>query len=192
MHHPKQTMNQPASQKSGPTGHTLEPLHLAPVLEPGILRLASGKTGEAASNEGALLWGHLVRRLGAWRISADNNTYLLLRLDPEVETEIDHAWATSPSRGWLLHCLAGEILMAACRECVPEIASTGCAPLPLVGPELRAALTEADSPPKDDNTLSQPLALLTYLPYQGLCDLCALGPQCPGPREEKHRSNSQL
>jgi hypothetical protein len=195
VHHCKLTMNQPTQQKSSPIEQILEPLRLtplrlSPVMGPDTLRLASGKMDEAASEEAALLWDHLTRKLGAWGVTADGSTYLLLQLDPEVVTEIDHAWATSPSRGWLLHCLAGEILMAACRECVPEIASTGCAPLPPVGPELRAVLTEAGLPPRDDNTLSQPLALLTYLPYQGSCGLCSLVAQCPGPREEMRLSSS--
>ena len=102
-----------------------------------------------------------------------------------VEEEIGHAWAASPSRGWLLHSLAREMLLAACRECVPEVAWAGCAPLPRVGPELRAALAEAGAPPREDNTLSQPLALLTHLPFRGLCDFCALKPQCPGPPGKK-------
>ena len=191
-------MNHPKSHTSVPAGHTpdslrlaplrLAPLRLAPVLKPDVLRLASGKTDKAALEEAAPLWDHLARRLGAWRITADGSTYLLLRLDAEVEQEIDQAWTTSPSRGWLLHCLAREMLMAVCRECIPEVASAGCAPLPRVGPELRAALTEAGAPPKEDNTLSHPLALLTHLPFQGLCDLCALGSQCPGP-SEKHHTN---
>ena len=47
-----------------------------------------------------------------------------LWLTQQVEAEVDAAWAVRPSEGFVLHCLALELCMAAVRGCIPEVAGT--------------------------------------------------------------------
>lgn len=133
---------------------------------------------------------------------------LLIFLPWEVESHIAEAWRRRPSHAYLLHNLAQSLCRAALGKFLPWLGEEGCAPLPELTPTeaegLRraasAAQTEASAAsaplPKDlapsEQSSDAPVApsltanpsgrtysLLTYYPYAGGCELCALRVGCP-------------
>lgn len=109
-------------------------------------------------------------------------------LNPAVEAEVDEAWAARPSEGFTLHTLALELCMTAVRHLLPQAAGlrAGCAPIPGFYPAQRGALTRYGAPVSWDEgsegavapALIRRYAVLTWLPFRGGCEVCALRGGC--------------
>lgn len=125
------------------------------------------------------LWESFDARLHAHSVVNSTRSWLLAWLDESVEIEVDRLWGPSPRRGYLAHCLALSRLMALAADQVPEVAATGCAPVPEPTPEVAQAAEELGLFITPEHTLSRRYALLTPAPYAGGCDVCFLHGNCP-------------
>ena len=115
---------------------------------------------------------------------------LYIFLPWEVERQIAESWGRSPSHAYLLHNLAQSLCRAALGKLLPEAGQGGCAPLPELTPTEALALRDAAQTLQSENTPASPpslavnpgsrtYSLLTYYPYAGGCEICALRSGCP-------------
>lgn len=121
------------------------------------------------------------RYLQAFKIKADNLNYLAIWLDEKVEIEIDALWQNSPSESFMLNALAQCLCMGAVHGLMPEVEEHGCAPVPIANSELIAAILDHKLPYGQKNNYLYALrryGVLTYLPWQGGCEICALNDSC--------------
>lgn len=105
----------------------------------------------------------------------DAQGYVAIWLEDTVADEITRYWNVSPSMGYILDALAGELCMAALRILVPEVDADGCAALPkLTENESRFLQNAGLRLGKQSQTLDYRYGVLTHYPYKGQCSVCAL------------------
>lgn len=129
----------------------------------------------------AELWEKWKKDLQAMRIQDGANSWLAIWLPAEAEELVDTAWDKSPGEGFLLNGLAQYMCMAAAEEAVPQAAQGGCAPAPEPALTLTRGLSSLGlvSPEKNELTLLRRYAILTYYPFKGGCEICAMREKCP-------------
>lgn len=126
----------------------------------------------------AEFWDELERNLEVVQISADTKKWLAIWLTEEMEIAIDNVWKDSPSQGYLLNALAQYCCMTAVQELLPQIVDGGCAPAPKKDDDLRRGLKELGIV-TEDGTLNRRYAIVSYYPFKGGCEICALSNECP-------------
>lgn len=124
-------------------------------------------------------WERWKPMLQAKAITAQGERYVVLWLDTPVEQEVNDLWESSPSKAFTCNGLAQSMLMAAIQDMAPQIAVSGCAPVPTPNLDLREALSELGLEWTESNTLSKQYAMLTRVPYKGGCETCFLRGECP-------------
>ena len=114
-------------------------------------------------------------------VTVNGGTFLAAWLEEDVEREVDAAWNTSPSEGFILNALAQTLCMCLVHERIPEIEEAGCAPLPRPSVALVEALVDAGLPAAADAALrfGRKYAVVTPAPFGGGCEICALQETCP-------------
>lgn len=120
-------------------------------------------------------WAALAK---AVQITSGKKNWLAVWLPQEVEQAVDEAWQKSPSQGYLLNNLALYISMSIVQDLVPQAADGGCAPAPRPDADLRRGLTQFDIT-ETDGALKRRYAVVTYFPFKGGCEICALQESCP-------------
>lgn len=123
-------------------------------------------------------WENWSRLLKAVRISAKENSWLAVWLPAEVEQAVDEAWNALPNKGFMLNNLAQYMCMTAVAEVSPQIAELGCAPTPAPNPSLRQGLQTLGLASGEGALLSR-YAVVTWHPFRGGCEKCALSGDCP-------------
>lgn len=123
-------------------------------------------------------WDKWQTSLAGYQIKGPKKSWVAVWLPENVEQEIDQAWAESPSRGYFLNCLAQYLCMASIEALLPQTVAGGCAPAPRPDKHLRqglVALGAAD----EEGKISRRYAVVTYYPFAGGCEACALSDSCP-------------
>lgn len=115
----------------------------------------------------------------AFGIKTDDAGWFLAWLDAKVEQTVDEDWKQSPARGYFSHVLAVSYLMSTAAGVIPEIAQTGCAPVPHPNEILAKAAQELGLAFIGPHNLERRYALLTPWPYSGGCANCFLCDNCP-------------
>lgn len=129
-------------------------------------------------------WEKWSRLLKAVRISGEEKSWLALWLPEEVERTVDEAWNAMPSKGFMLNNLAQYLCMAAVAELLPQVEDLGCAPTPHPDPVLRQGLHALGLASGDGSLLGR-YAVVTWHPFRGGCEKCALSRDCPKQRGEE-------
>lgn len=126
-------------------------------------------------------WEKWQSQLTAVRIQHSQNSWLAVWLPESIERTVDEAWKDSPGEGFLLNVLAQYLCMAAIQDVLPQTGNGGCAPSPQSNDILGAALQQLGlvAAGKDNTNLSRRYAVLTYYPFRGGCEICAMRDQCP-------------
>ncbi len=112
-------------------------------------------------------------------IASDNNKYLAIWLDKEIEIEIANKWEQDPSLAYLYNIVALALCMTIVNENIPEIKD--CAPMPFLNKPLLDSITEYNLPYVYDGESLTPncaYSTLTYLPYRGNCNVCFMQDSC--------------
>lgn len=122
------------------------------------------------------LWQKWTGLIRAEKVSAGQDSCLAIWLPAEIEAEIDSAWEKSPSEGFMLNNLAQYLCMAAVAELVPQTIDIGCAPTPRMSKDMEAAAANCGA--TLDGKLAR-YAVLTWFPFRGGCEICALSNGCP-------------
>ncbi|MDR1243234.1 MAG: hypothetical protein LBM00_10720 [Deltaproteobacteria bacterium] len=166
----------------------VETLKVIPCLDLELLLVNSEKT----SLKGNVV-DRLVKKWAAWipllyvrRLLPEDQPYLAVWLDAQVEDEVDKSFAASPSEGFLLNSLAQTLCMSAVHDLLPFVAETGCAPLPELTPALAELLEQqglyrpgpAKPGEKPFLRLSRRYAVVTRYSFGLRCPDCALGEEC--------------
>lgn len=127
------------------------------------------------------LWEEWQNQLKTARIQHGKNSWLAIWLPEGIEKAVDDAWEKSPGQGYLMNSLAQYMCMAAVQEVLPQIADGGCAPAPRPETALACALAEIGlvDPVKKGTNLLRRFAILTYYPFRGGCEICAMREDCP-------------
>jgi hypothetical protein len=166
----------------------VETLKLIPCLDLELLLLNS----ESACLKGKVVeklmekWAAWLPSLQARRLLLEDKAYLAVWLDSPVEDEVDKAFASSPSEGFLFNSLAQTMCMAGVHDLLPRVAQTGCAPVPELTPALRAVLekeglckpSSAKEPGKRQWKPARRYAVLTWFSFGVGCPDCFLGEEC--------------
>lgn len=128
-------------------------------------------------------WEQWSGKLRAVQIASAGKSWLAAWLPDETGTEVEQAWTRLPSQGFMLNNLAQYLCMAAVRELVPQVEEMGCAPTPKPDASLREGLGKLGlvSP---DGALTNRYAVVTWHPFAGGCEICALSGDCPKQRHE--------
>lgn len=124
------------------------------------------------------LWQDWQNILKIKNLRQDKNSLLAVWLPEEVEKAIDNAWDESPGKGYLFHNLAQYMCMAVIQELIPLTAEGACAPAPRTDSEILAALQDENFI-NAENEIPRRYSVLTYYPFKGGCEICALQDQCP-------------
>lgn len=129
----------------------------------------------------AELWETWRKELQAVRIHGGSKSWLAIWLPEAVETTVDAAWDKSPGEGFLINGLAQYMCMAAVEEALPQAAQGGCAPSPEPALALSRGLASLGliNPDKNELNLLRRYAILTYYPFKGGCEICAMREKCP-------------
>lgn len=125
-----------------------------------------------------MCWEKWASLLSAVQISDGEKSWLAVWLPGEVERTVDEAWSAQPSKGFMLNNLAQYLCMAAVSELLPEVAELGCAPTPGPDPVLRQALQNLGLA-SAEGALQNRYAVVTWHPFRGGCEKCALSQDCP-------------
>lgn len=125
------------------------------------------------------IWAKWKEALSAYAIHANTGSRLILWLDSSIEDEIDRAWRKSPHHGYMLHSLALDLTMTATADIIPEIARHGCAPVPPDTPDILSALESLGLKCAGGTLSCNRFAVLTFFPWRGGCNACALASDCP-------------
>lgn len=133
--------------------------------------------GDALESLG-VLWENWAQKLAALQIGGGAHPWLAVWLPASVEEAVDAAWSQSPSQGYLMNCLAQYMCMSAVQELLPQTAAGGCAPAPRPDAALRAPLEEL-ALVGANGALVRRYAVITYYPFRGGCEICALNADCP-------------
>lgn len=123
-------------------------------------------------------WASLLRSV---KISGGETSWLAVWLPGEVEQAIDEAWNALPSKGFMLNNLAQYLCITAVAQLVPQAAELGCAPTPAPHPALRQGLQALGLAGSDGSLLGR-YAVVTWHPFRGGCEKCALSQDCPKQR----------
>lgn len=107
------------------------------------------------------------------------NSYLLLWLSKEVDSEVEGIWQDSPTLGMSFHNLAITMVMTAARHLIPELDQGQCAPLPKPSASVQDAFESLGLEWKAEGTLDHQYAVFTHMPYKGGCAICFLSDTCP-------------
>ena len=109
--------------------------------------------------------------------------WLAVWLPPQVEAEVDHAFAYAPSLGLALDEAARETLMARVRRLSPAVTERECAPLPPRHARAEAELARAGLARLACGGLRARYAVLTWAPKPDNpapgCQSCSLHAGCP-------------
>ncbi len=162
--------------------YTIENLEVNPYFDLEFIMRTSqeSRIGGNTLERFASLWSEWSKKLCVRGIDTGKVKYLVVWLPEEVEESIDNAWADSPSQAYLDNALAQCLCMSAVHGLMPEVEDAGCAPCPRPTDTLRAALSEAGMPYKDDGpTLSRRFSVVTHYPFKGACEICYLQENCP-------------
>lgn len=132
-------------------------------------------------------WQNWQNKIAAMQITSGGKSWLAIWLPEEIEREVDKAWEASPSEGFLINSLAQYMCMAAVEQMLPEAAGGGCAPAPEPALALTDALAqlgllklnERGKATLGDTALIRRYAILTYYPFRGGCEICAMRKDCP-------------
>ncbi len=149
-------------------------------LESFLSMLQETRIGGQVMEDLAKAWEVFSSRLHTIKLQIGKESYLVIWLDEDVETQIDELWAKSPSEGFRLNVLAQSLCMNAVYQVLPEVEEAGCAPAPKPTQELKDAL-EAEGIPYalGGPGLSRKFSVLTYGKFRGACDICHLKAECP-------------
>lgn len=141
---------------------------------------------EVLSHLGRLyvLW---LDKVHAYKVDSADGGRLLAWLDAEVEDQVESSWAASAHRGYLEHALAVFLLMRVVGQLVPEVAAFGCAPVTPPCSALRRAAVDLGLSWPENNTLCRRYSVTTAMPWQGGCERCHLGKDCPRQRAQAVR-----
>jgi len=115
----------------------------------------------------------------AYGIKTEDNGWFLAWLSAKAEEAVDGDWKQSPARGYFSHVLAVSYLMSTAAGVIPEIAQTGCAPVPEPNEILARAAGDLGLNFIGPHNLERRYAVLTPLPYSGGCSNCFLCGNCP-------------
>ncbi len=136
-------------------------------------RIASEALGQLLA-----FWEEWVGQLRCVEIASGKNSWLAIWLPEAIEQKVDEIWDKSPGEGFLINSLAQYMCMSAANAALPEAADSGCAPAPKPHPALSGAL-ESLGLGQMGPALARRYALLTYFPFRGGCEICALAEDCP-------------
>ena len=167
-------------------------LTLRPHFDPQHLASAYGERPDPQSLEAARVFfaecGHALR---AVRLEAPGHTpCVALWLPQALEARIDAAWSELPSRALLLHATARLCVKDALAQCVPAVATHGCAPVPpsLAG---REQMLAEQGLPCAQGLLGRRYAVLCCAVEKLCCALCACAALCPRRNENVEISNNK-
>lgn len=124
------------------------------------------------------LWEEWASLLKIKQIKTGMESWLVVWLPEEVDKAVDEAWAQSPTQGYLMNALAQFMCMTAVQEVLPQAAEGGCAPTPRPHSDLRAALIDLAVAGEDGGLLRR-YAVISYFPFRGGCEICAMKNECP-------------
>lgn len=126
-------------------------------------------------------WERWQPELRAAQIKHGGNSWVAIWLPEEIEGETDRVWERSPGEGFLINALAQYMCMAAVRTILPQAADGGCAPSPKPNAALDGALAELGlmEAGKGNGGILRRYAVLTYYPFRGGCEICAMQEDCP-------------
>lgn len=125
------------------------------------------------------LWQKWLSLLIVKNIKQDKKSWLAVWLPEEVEKQIDETWDDSPGGGYLLHNLAQYLCMATIQELIPQTLDGACAPSPDITPECRQYLIDEKFFNANAGSPSRRYGVLTYYPFKGGCEICAVKEECP-------------
>ena len=127
------------------------------------------------------LWESWRNELQAVTIQHKGKSGLAIWLPEGIERYVDEAWQKSPGEGFLINGLAQYMCMAAVQDVIPQAADGGCAPSPQPALPLTEALGELGliDRAKSGLNLLRRYAILSYYPFKGGCEICAMWEQCP-------------
>lgn len=162
---------------------TVEKMQADPIFDLELLMSTSQETriGGEAMDALSDAWDAWASHAHAVKITADNNSYLLVWLDEFVENAVDDKWEETPSDAFLYNSLAQVMCMGLVHAIVPEVEYAGCAAAPAPTAALEEALASEGVPylEEDGPGLARRYAVVTHYPFKGGCEICYLQPQCP-------------
>lgn len=155
-------------------------LTLKPCFDPQHLASAFGEMPDPQSLDAArAFFAECRQALRAVRLEAPGHTpCVALWLPQPLEERIDAAWSDLPSRALLLHATARLCVEDALTQCVPAVASHGCAPVPPSHAGRELVLAEQGLP-CPQGVLARRYAVLCFAKEKLCCALCASGLLCP-------------
>lgn len=115
----------------------------------------------------------------AYSIKNKQTGWFLAWLDEKAESIVDEDWRNSPARGYFSHVLAVSYLMSMAGAMIPEIAQTGCAPVPEPSEDVARAAGQLGLGFTSSQSMERRYSLLTPYPYAGGCSACFLKNDCP-------------
>ena len=126
------------------------------------------------------LWGQWLTQLKMCEISTGKISYLAVWLPESIEVDVDKAWETSASDGYMINNLAQFMCMSAVQALLPQVEDAGCAPSPRPTEALRAALEKMGLQYRPGSSvLTRRYAVVTHFPFRGGCEICHLQSECP-------------
>ena len=167
-------------------------LTLKPCFDPQHLASAYGEMPDPQSLDAArAFFAECGQALRAVRLEAPGHTpCVALWLPQPLEERIDAAWSDLPSRALLLHATALLCVEDALAQCVPAVASHGCAPVPPSHAGRDLVLAEQGLP-CPQGVLGRRYAVLCYATEQLCCALCACAAECPRRKANVETSNNK-
>lgn len=126
-------------------------------------------------------WERWLAYAYAFKLTASGREYLLVWLDGVIEDEVDSMWDKAPADAFLFNALAQVMCMGLIHALLPEVEDAGCAPAPYVTDDLCLALEQTGVPysiPGEPGLVKR-YAVVTYMPFKGGCEICALRSGCP-------------
>lgn len=132
-----------------------------------------------ALDELAGYWEDWQQKLNAQEIKGETRSWLVVWLPESVEKIADAAWQRSPGEGYMLNNLAQYMCMSAVATVLPEAQDLGCVPTPEAEEALGVALENIGLAQRGRQGLLRRYAVLSYYPFRGGCEICALQEGCP-------------
>lgn len=169
--------------RDGMTKISVTDLEVAPYFDLELLMATSQETriGGEVMDELADTWDRWLPHARARHIKTASGGYLLAWLGETIEDDVDDQWEEAPSKAFLFNALAQVMCMGIVHSLLPEVENVGCAPAPSPSDELAEALEQEGVPYLHigEPGLSRRFAVVTYYPFRGGCELCALRSSCP-------------
>ena len=167
-------------------------LTLKPCFDPQRLASAFGEMPDQPSLDAArAFFAECGQALRAVRLEAPGHTACVaLWLPQPLEERIGAAWSELPSRALLLHATAHLCVEDALAQCVPAVASHGCAPVPPSHAGRERVLAEQGLP-CPQGVMARRYAVLCFTAEQLCCALCACAAECPRRKANVETSNNK-